>query len=187
VLVRVQAADAPLAGPMAPPAAHDTLAEDEPVARRLVELAAADTLESMRQAAAQGDWPCVDRLLEAASRRFAGSPWVVAMLESMRRLAASRERERTAKEMLYSSGRLRSRLAAKRESVCFSVAEEQAAPAFSPACGRWRRTRRPLTRPGSTSATCCAIGPRAPRAPTPAAAPGRRVSRARRPSASGTR
>jgi len=110
--------------------AFGSLAVDELVTRRLVELAAAEALMRMRSAAAAGDWARVDALLEAASRQFAGNEWVAAVLEAMRSIAASRERERAMKEMMYSSSKLRSRLAAKDERIAFSVAESVSVPAY---------------------------------------------------------
>jgi len=110
--------------------AYDNLADDELVARRQVELAAAEALMGMRHAAAANDWARVDALLEAAARQFAGNEWVAAVLEAMRSVAAGRERERAMKEMMYSSGKLRSRLAAKDESVAFCLAEGSSVPAY---------------------------------------------------------
>lgn len=110
--------------------AFENLTDDELVTRRMVELAAAEALMGMRSAAAADDWPRVDALLEAASRQFAGNEWVAAVLEAMRSIAAGRERERTMKEMMYSSGKLRSRLAAKDESVAFSVADGVSVQAY---------------------------------------------------------
>ncbi len=110
--------------------AFDNLADDELVTRRLVELAAAEALMGMRSAAAANDWPRVDALLEAASRQFAGNEWVAAVLEAMRSIAAGRERDRAMKEMMYSSSKLRSRLAAKDESVRFCVADGASVPAY---------------------------------------------------------
>jgi Ca-activated chloride channel family protein len=106
------------------PAAFDGLQDDELVSRRLVELAAADALTQMRAAAGRADWATVDRLLEEASRQFAGNEWVGAMLEAMKSIADSRSRERLMKESMYSSGKLRSRLVAKDEDVQFSAAME---------------------------------------------------------------
>lgn len=113
-----------LALPVLTPSAFDGLTDDELVSRRLVELAAADALALMRSAAGQGDWAEVDRLLEDASRRFAGNEWVGAMLQAMKSIAESRSRERMMKESMYSSGKLRSRLVAKDEEIQFSMAEE---------------------------------------------------------------
>ena len=97
---------------------------DELVSRRLVELAAADALSRMRGAADQGDWAAVDRLLEEASRQFAGHEWVAAVLAAMKEIAESRSRERMMKESMYSASKLRNRLSAKDEDVSFSVASE---------------------------------------------------------------
>lgn len=116
--------------PVLTSSAFGNLADDELVTRRLVELAAAEALMGMRSAAAAGDWARVDALLEAASRQFAGNEWVAAVLEAMRSIAAGRERERAMKEMMYSSSKLRSRLAAKDESIAFSVAEGASVPAY---------------------------------------------------------
>jgi Ca-activated chloride channel family protein len=113
-----------LALPVLSASAFDKLTDDELVSRRLVELAAADALSRMRTAADHGDWAAVDRLLEAASRQFAGNEWVAAVLAAMKEIAESRSRERMMKESMYSASKLRSRLSAKDEGVSFSVAEE---------------------------------------------------------------
>lgn len=126
----VQLEQCGLSLPVMSSAAYDNLADDELVTRRLVELAAAGALMAMRSAAAAGDWSLVQKLLDEASRRFAGNGWVVAMLEAMRSIAASRERERAMKEMMYSSGKLRSRLAAKDENIRFCAAEAMSVPAY---------------------------------------------------------
>ena len=113
-----------LALPVMSAPAFDSLTDDELVSRRLVELAAADALSRMRTAADHGDWAAVDRLLEEASRQFAGNEWLAAVLAAMRGIAESRSRERMMKESLYSSSKLRSRLSAKDEDVKFSAADE---------------------------------------------------------------
>ena len=120
----VQLERAGLALPVLTPSAFDGLTDDELVSRRLVELAAADALALMRTAAGREDWAAVDRMLEDASRQFAGNEWVGAMLEAMKSIAESRSRERMMKESMYSSGKLRSRLVAKDEDAPFSVAME---------------------------------------------------------------
>lgn len=119
-----------LALPVMTLAAFDKLTEDELVTRRVVELAAAEALMGMRQAAAADDWARVDALLEESSRQFAGNEWVSAVLEAMRSIAAERERERAMKEMMYSSSKLRSRLAAKDESIAFCLADTSSVPAY---------------------------------------------------------
>lgn len=120
-----------MALPVLQQAAFDALPEDELVARRLVELAAAVALTLMRTAAGRGDWAMVDRLLDEAARRFADNEWVAAVLAAMKEIADSRSRERMMKESMYSSGKLRSRLSPKDEGSGF-MAELEASqqPAY---------------------------------------------------------
>lgn len=119
-----------LALPVLAPAAYEALVLDELVQRRLTEVAAAEALMRMREAAARDDWETVDRLLEEATRRFAGNEWVAAVLDAMKSIADTRERERMMKESMYSSGKLRSRLAAKDEAVMFCLGTEALAPSY---------------------------------------------------------
>ena len=117
----VQLERAGLALPAMSLSAVDGLADDELVTRRLIKLAAADALACMRSAAADGNWSLVDRMLEDASRQFAGNEWVAAMLAAMKAIAESRSRERMLKESMYSSSRLRNRLVSKDEDMSFSL------------------------------------------------------------------
>jgi len=126
----VQLERAGLSLPVLSGALYEGQTEDELVARRLVELDAAEAMTRMRTAAGQSDWATVDRLLEEASQRFAGNGWVAAMLEAMKSIAAGRERERMMKEAVYSSSKLRSRLSAKDEGVDFCAEEVRAGPAY---------------------------------------------------------
>ena len=104
--------------------AFDDLEGDEGVARRLTELAAAQALSDMRIAAAAGDWDKVDRLLQEATRQFAGNEWVAAVLASMTQIAEGRSRERLMKEAMYSSGKLRGRLVAADEPDAYFASQE---------------------------------------------------------------
>lgn len=116
--------------PVMAPAAFNEAVHDKLVERRLVELAAAEAMMDMRNAAGAGDWARVDALLESSSRAFAGNEWVAAVLEAMRSIAVGREREHAMKEMMYSSRKLRSRLAAKDEVAALSLQEEGLVPAY---------------------------------------------------------
>lgn len=126
----IQLEAASLSLPLLSRSAFDSLVDDELVTRRLVELSASEALSSMRSAAEAGDWSKVDRQLEEASRRFAGNEWVSAMLEAMRAIASTRDRERAMKEMMYSSEKLSKRLASKAEGLHFSLADESESPAY---------------------------------------------------------
>lgn len=104
-----------LALPALNPAALASVAEDDLVLRRLMELEAAEVLTRMREAAKADDWGGVDRLLVEAEQRFAGNDWVASVLAAIRIVAGSRSRERFMKESLYSSAKIISRLSAKKE------------------------------------------------------------------------
>lgn len=71
-----------------------------------------------------------DRLLSDARQRFDGNTWVAAMLDAMRRIGESRERDRAMKEMACSSQKLRSRLAVAERSLDVSVSLAADAPAY---------------------------------------------------------
>lgn len=113
-----------LALPVLSAAAFDALPEDELVARRVIELEAADALVRVRRAARDGDWDEADRLIGQSLARFEGHAWVSSILDAMRGLAHGRDRARMMKESMYSSMSLRSRLAAKDEDAAFSMREE---------------------------------------------------------------
>jgi Ca-activated chloride channel homolog len=104
-----------LALPVLPPAEWDALPPDALVARRLAELEAARLLARMRAAAAEANWDEVDRLLEQARRELSQHEWLAGLLEAMTSVAQGRDHARMMKEAMYSSDRLRSRLAAKFE------------------------------------------------------------------------
>ena len=59
-----------------------------------------------------------------------GNEWAVTMLEAMRSIAASRERVCAMKEMMNSSGKLRSLLTAIDEDVQLCASEAMSAPAY---------------------------------------------------------
>ncbi len=103
--------------PGLPAAAFAAVAENELVVRRTAELEAAGILRESRAASARGDWARVDALLAEAQRRFAGNPWVEAVLESIQRLARSQDRRRFMKEALYSSAKLSTRLSMVGETL----------------------------------------------------------------------
>ncbi|MCU0897359.1 MAG: VWA domain-containing protein [Burkholderiales bacterium] len=112
----------PLALAGLPAAAYSALAENELVVRRVAELEAASILREARHASARGDWARVDALLGEAQQRFAGNPWVEAVLESIGRLARRQDRALFMKEALYSSAKFSTRLAARDETFALDEA-----------------------------------------------------------------
>ncbi len=117
--------------PVLAPLAFEALPSDERVSRRLIELAAAQALLKVREAADRFDWPTVDRLLDDARRQFAGHDWVASVLQAMQALGAQRSRERMLKESVYSVGKMHQRLTVADEATTVSdLAGEAAVPAY---------------------------------------------------------
>jgi Ca-activated chloride channel family protein len=107
------------------------LPADELVQRRVTEVAAAQALDNMRAAAQRGDMVALQEMLAAARKEFAGSDWVRAILDSMERLASARDGiQFCAKELLYSSRTLKTRLRARQETFEVNEMAEASVPAF---------------------------------------------------------
>ena len=102
---------------------------DELVARRVLELDAADALEAVRTAIEADNWVLAQQLTEAAQARFAQHEWATAILATMRRLIGERDKHRARKETLYARQSLNVRLSS-REEANFSYDDEAAVPAF---------------------------------------------------------
>ena len=83
---------------MLSPSAHDALADDDLVTRRLVELSAAEALTLMRAAAGRGNWDVVDRMLHDASVQLDAS-----LKTSPRRRSTTSMSRRTRIVMMRSS------------------------------------------------------------------------------------
>jgi Ca-activated chloride channel family protein len=117
--------------PWLAPDAYAAVASDPLVVERLGELDAADLQEQARLAARRGDWDRVDALLERALREAAANPWLRGAVDVLLRYAERRETQAFAKEAMYATRRLRSRLADRSESVGgYAVEEESAKAAF---------------------------------------------------------
>ena len=112
--------------PVVTRAAYAGLTSDPLVHRRVMELSAAQDLLQMRKAASEGDWTAVETLLAQATERYGDNEWVKAILESMQRIAQTRERRRMLKEAMYSASAMNLRLSARDEEVYLSMRDEAA-------------------------------------------------------------
>lgn len=101
--------------PAVPAAAYGAVAEDALVTRRSVELEAAQLQLQARQAALRNDWGLVDELLLRAKALSAENTWLLGVVEELQRLAARRDEMLFAKEAVYSSHRMATRLASPEE------------------------------------------------------------------------
>ena len=84
-------------------AAHRrALPVDELVARRTLELAAAEALEEVRVAIEADNWERAKRLIDDAATRFGAHEWAAAILATMRRLVGERDKWLAMKEASFS-------------------------------------------------------------------------------------
>ena len=103
--------------PLIERSAWDALPVDPTLARRAIELDAADALLAVRTAVAADDWTGARALVEDAAKRFAGHSWAIAVLDTMRRLIATRDKPLASKEALYARHRMQSRLSVREEDT----------------------------------------------------------------------
>jgi len=116
--------------PVPPAAAVAALPADETVARRLQEIEFAELNLQVREMLQQGRRAQAKAALTRAKARVADHPWLAGKLERLSELVAQ-DVDMAQKEMLYSSGKIRFRLAQKSEA--HSVTDETASlevPAF---------------------------------------------------------
>ena len=103
--------------PRVAPDAWAAIAEDERVAGRLQEIRVAQMQREARQAALDGDWARVDDIVARAEAEAGDNAWVKESLESLKRYARGRDRERMSKEAMYMSRKLHRRLAEHDENA----------------------------------------------------------------------
>jgi Ca-activated chloride channel family protein len=106
-----------LALPALPASAFAAIAEDELVVRRADELEAAHLQQKARTAARRRDWDGVAAALKKAERIAADNPWVAASLNELRELAAQKDEVSFAKEAMFASRKMSTRLAGSYESL----------------------------------------------------------------------
>lgn len=114
--VEHQANPVSLALPVLPAAAYAAVAEDELVRRRVNELLVAGVQETAREAARRRDWDAVDLALRQAREMSANNPWLKGVVKELEGLARQRDEVMFSKEAMYSSRRMRSRMAHVNES-----------------------------------------------------------------------
>ena len=88
--------------PVLTAAQRDALPVDELVASRMLELDAAAMLGEVRAAVDADDWKRAKELVDQAATRFAGHEWAAAVIATMRRLIAERDKRLAMKEASYS-------------------------------------------------------------------------------------
>jgi Ca-activated chloride channel family protein len=109
--------------------AHASLAIEDTVKQRSIELRAA-TLQEQAQIAARGnDWAQVDQIMEKLEELGADNDWIKASLKRLKAYSMNREREAFSKEARYKSNKMRSRHVSRDESN-WNMSEESARPSY---------------------------------------------------------
>lgn len=104
--------------------------EDELVARRFNEVEAADIQREARLYVRDRNWSAVTRLIDKLEERSRENPWLAETVGYLRKLLERRDHEAMEKELMYSSDKLKNRVASLDDSVVFSMEFENIKPAF---------------------------------------------------------
>jgi Ca-activated chloride channel family protein len=104
--------------------------EDELVARRFNEVEAADIQREARIHVRDRNWSAVERLMVKLEDRSRENPWLAETVSYLRKLLERRDHEAMEKELMYSSDKLKNRVADLNDSMSFCMMEEAVKPAF---------------------------------------------------------
>ncbi|MBU3579766.1 VWA domain-containing protein [Polynucleobacter sp. 73C-SIWE] len=104
--------------------------ENELVARRFNEVEAADIQREARLFVRDRNWSAVERLIRKLDERASQNPWLAETVRYLRTLLERRDHEAMEKELMYSSDKLKNRVADLNDSMSFCMMEEAVKPAF---------------------------------------------------------
>jgi Ca-activated chloride channel family protein len=104
--------------------------ENELVARRFLEIQAADLQREARDYVKARNWSAVERLLADLQERSINNPWLNETVKYLRQLMERRDYDTMEKELLYSSRQMKNRSATLNDSVMFCMSTEAELPAF---------------------------------------------------------
>jgi Ca-activated chloride channel family protein len=104
--------------------------EDELVSRRFNEVEAADIQREARLYVRDRNWSAVTRLMGKLEERSRENPWLAETVAYLRKLMERRDHEAMEKELMYSSDKLKNRVASLEDSLVFSMEFENIKPAY---------------------------------------------------------
>ena len=104
--------------------------ENELVARRFNEVEAADIQREARLFVRDRNWSAVERLMIKLEERSRENPWLAETVSYLRTLLERRDHEAMEKELMYSSDKLKNRVADLNDTIMFCMSEEAVKPAF---------------------------------------------------------
>ena len=105
------------------PNAFETVSEDEKVKSRISEILVATFQRQARDAAQQGDWERVERIIAEAKSAANDDLWMKKSLQSLEKYSRRRQTTQFSKEALYSADRMGKRLIA-RDEISASYSED---------------------------------------------------------------
>lgn len=112
------------------PQTYKEAEENELVARRFLEIQAADLQREARGYVKSRNWSAVERLLADLEERSINNPWLNETVKYLRQLMERRDYDTMEKELLYSSRQMKNRSATLNDSVMFCMSTEAELPAF---------------------------------------------------------
>lgn len=104
--------------------------ENELVARRFVEVEAADLQREARSYVRARNWEAVERLLMQLQERSINNPWLNETVKYLRQLMDRRDYDTMEKELMYSSRQMKNRSASLNDTVFFCMDSQAELPAF---------------------------------------------------------
>ena len=116
--------------PALPSDPYSVIAKDPWVMERLSELEASVIQFKAAQAARRRDWQEVRNLLKKAKRIAGANDWVAAIIVELEKLAKQEDAELFAKEAMYTSSSLSSRMLAQDQDMSFDVEEWSEMPSY---------------------------------------------------------
>ena len=115
--------------PVVPPTVWAQMPANELVARRLLELRAAELQLQIRDAVNRHHWDEAEEILRDLERLGREEPWIAASIGHLRRLVAMRDDNRLSKEMMYKSMKMTTRSTSTREGM-FVASDQLNEPAY---------------------------------------------------------
>lgn len=103
---------------------------NELVARRFIEIEAADLQREARAFVKSRNWDAVERLLAQIEERAINNPWLNETVKYLRNLMERRDYDTMEKELMYSARQMKNRSASLQDAVFCCMSTEAEIPAF---------------------------------------------------------
>ena len=109
---------------------YEMAQENELVARRFNEIESADIQREARRHVQDHNWSAVENLVRQLEDRAQNNPWLEEAVKYLRKLLERRDSDAMEKELMYTSMRMKNRVADLDDSVMYCMSTEAIKPAF---------------------------------------------------------